>query len=80
MSGAHDDETPVGVDVPHTALSAAALRALVEEFVTREGTDYGEGEHDLEAKVADVMAQLRRGEARITFDPGSETCSIEPAR
>jgi uncharacterized protein len=67
-----------GVEVPVSALSRDALRALVEEFVTRDGTDYGAVERSLEAKVANVLRQLDRGEVRIVFDPDSETTSIVP--
>ena len=65
-----------GVEVPVSALSRDALRALVEEFVTRDGTDYGAVERSLEAKVANVLRQLDRGEVRIVFDPDSETTMI----
>ena len=66
--------------VPHTALSPEALRGLVEELVTRDGTDYGEHEKTLERKIADVMRQLERGEAKIVFDPDTETANVVPAR
>ena len=69
-----------GVEVPTRALSRDALRALVEEFVTRDGTDYGAVERSLEAKVVDVLRQIDRGEVRIVFDPESETTSIVPVR
>jgi uncharacterized protein len=69
-----------GVEVPVSALSRDALRALVEEFVTRDGTDYGAVERSLEAKVADVLRQLDRGEARIVFDPETETTTIVAER
>jgi hypothetical protein len=62
--------------VPHTALSAAALRGVIESFVLREGTDYGERDVPHEAKVAQVLRQLERGEARIMFDPASQGVSI----
>ena len=65
-----------GVEVPTSALSRDALRALVEEFVTRDGTDYGAVERSLEAKVADVLRQIDRGEVRIVFDPDTETTSL----
>ena len=42
----------------------------------REGTDYGAREYSLEEKVAHVMRQLRRGEARIVFQPETETVTI----
>ena len=43
----------------------------------REGTDYGEREYSLEQKVAQVRAQLDRGQARILFDPESNTVTLE---
>lgn len=61
--------------IPHTALSPAALRGVVEEMVTREGTDYGV-EVPLEEKVRQVMAQLEAGEAVVVFDPEAESCTI----
>ena len=67
------------IEVSPDSLSPAALRALVEEFVTRDGTDYGAVERGLEAKVAAVMRQLERGEVRIVFDPDSETTTLVPA-
>jgi uncharacterized protein len=50
---------------------------VIESFVLREGTDYGEREYSLEQKVAQVRAQLERGLARILFDPESNTITIE---
>jgi len=69
-------EAPEPVVVPYTALSADLLHAVIESFVLREGTDYGEKEISLHDKVARVVGQLRRGEARIVFDPESESVSI----
>ncbi|HEX9403954.1 MAG TPA: YheU family protein [Steroidobacteraceae bacterium] len=62
--------------VPYTELAADLLHAVVESYVLREGTDYGEKEFSLEDKVAHVISRLKRGEARIVFDPESETVSI----
>jgi uncharacterized protein YheU (UPF0270 family) len=70
------DESSQPVIVPHTELSADALHSLIESFVLREGTEYGEREVLLEQKVAQVMRQLERGEARIVFDPTSESIDI----
>ena len=44
------------------------LRAVIESMVLREGTVDGVHETSLEAKVAQVLIQLRRGEAHIAFD------------
>jgi uncharacterized protein YheU (UPF0270 family) len=62
--------------VPHTELEPDLLHAVVESYVLREGTDYGEREVSLEAKVSQVIGQLQRGEAGIVFDPETETVSI----
>lgn len=55
--------------MPLESLRPETLRAVVEEFVSREGTDYGPGDFHLEEKVDQVLQQLRRGDAQITFDP-----------
>ena len=64
--------------VPVDSLSPEALEGLVEEFVTRDGTDYGLRERSLAEKKAAVLRQLQRGEIVIVFDPASETCNIVP--
>lgn len=63
--------------IPHTELSADALRGVIESFVLREGTDYGQHEYSLEQKVAHVLKQLEQGEAQIVFDPDSESIDIQ---
>lgn len=73
------DEESLGVEVPWRELEADTLHRLVEEFVTREGTDYGI-EVPLDAKVREVLAQLERRTAAIVFDPRTETCTIIPRR
>jgi uncharacterized protein len=70
------NEHPEPVVIPHTELSPEALAGVVESFVLREGTDYGEREYSLEEKVAHVLRQLERGEARIHFDAHTETIDI----
>ena len=64
------------VAVPYTDLAPELLHAVVESYVLREGTDYGEKEFSLEDKVAHVIKQLKRGDAQIVFDPETETVSI----
>ena len=75
-----DEEKSAGqpVEVPHTELAPDVLRAVIESFVLREGTDYGESELTLDQKVARVMRQLERREASIVFDP--ETASVDIKR
>jgi uncharacterized protein YheU (UPF0270 family) len=52
------------------------LRGVLESFVLREGTEYGERDVCLDQKVAQVTRQLQRGEAQIVFDPQSETIDV----
>jgi uncharacterized protein YheU (UPF0270 family) len=70
------EESPDPVEVPATQLSPEALRAVVESFVLREGTDYGAREYSLDEKVQQVLQQLQRGDARIVIDPHTETVQI----
>ena len=72
-------ETP-GVEVPWEALPPETLRRVLEEFVTREGTDYGETAFTLDEKVAHVARQLQRREAVLTFDPDTETIALAVRR
>jgi uncharacterized protein len=71
-----EDEAPEPVVVPYTDLPDELLHAVIESFVLREGTDYGERELSLQDKVARVVGQLKSGKARIVFDPESESVSI----
>jgi uncharacterized protein YheU (UPF0270 family) len=75
-----ETEQPEPIVIPHAELSAEALRSVVESFVLREGTDYGEREISLDQKVAQVLRQLERGEARIVFDAKLETVDIVVSR
>jgi uncharacterized protein YheU (UPF0270 family) len=63
-------------EVPYTSLAPAVLRRLIEEFVTRDGTDYGAVEKTLDDKVAAVLRQLERGEVLIVFDRETESANI----
>ncbi|NRA63776.1 MAG: YheU family protein [Pseudobacteriovorax sp.] len=67
------------VDIPLRSLRPDTLRRVVEEFVCREGTDYGTIEFSLEDKVAAVIQQLEKGEAILAFDQRSQSCTIMTA-
>jgi uncharacterized protein len=74
------EETPPPVEVPYSELTADLLHAVVESFVLREGTDYGEKEFSLEDKVAGVIGQLKKGEVKIIFDPETDSITIAVSR
>jgi hypothetical protein len=60
--------------IPHAELSPTALRGVVQEFVTRDGTDHSSVERRIEA----VLRQLDAGRVEVHFDEESETCNIVP--
>lgn len=62
--------------VPYQKISADALQGLLEEFVTRDGTDYGSIELSLAEKVQRAQHQLQLEEVVILFDETTETCNI----
>lgn len=62
--------------VPAAELSADALQGLIEEFASRDGTDYGLQEITLEQKVAQIREALACGDCAIVFDQDSESCQI----
>ena len=64
------------IEVPADEIAPETLRNLAEEFVTRDGTDYGAVEKTLDEKVDALMRQLELGEAKIFFDTESETINI----
>jgi uncharacterized protein YheU (UPF0270 family) len=64
------------IEIPCERLSAELLTRLIEEFVCREGTDYGHTEYSLSDKVAAVRRQLETGQAKIVFDQETETTTI----
>ncbi len=83
--GSRRDDWPSGhrielIELRHSALSPEALRGVIEEFVTRPGTDYGEQERSVEKKIADVQRQLERSEAVIVFGSHTQTANIVPIK
>ncbi|WPC06789.1 YheU family protein [Pseudomonas sp. MBLB4123] len=61
--------------IPPHLLQADTLTHLIEDFVTREGTDNGD-ETPLETRVQRVRRALDKGEAVIVFDPESQQCQL----
>ncbi|TCV93637.1 hypothetical protein EDC52_10819 [Biostraticola tofi] len=66
------------VIIPWEQIDPETLSRLIESFVLREGTDYGEHEKTLEQKVEDVRRQLRCGEAVLVWSELTESINIMP--
>jgi uncharacterized protein len=62
--------------IPYKQLSPEALLGLIEDFVTRDGTDYGEQDFSLTQKVQQIQAQIIRGDVVVVFDTATETVSL----
>jgi uncharacterized protein len=64
--------------IPYERLSQDALDGLIEEFVTRPGTDTGDTKNTLGQNIDMVKRQLKRGDAVIVFDETTQTANIVP--
>jgi uncharacterized protein YheU (UPF0270 family) len=64
--------------IPYKDLEPDTLTGIIREFVLREGTEYGEADVSLSAKVADVKAQLANGSAFLVYSELHDTVNILP--
>ena len=64
------------IKIPINRLSPEILERVLEEIVTRDGTDYGKTEVSLETKIRQIKYQLESGSAILVFDGKTETCNI----
>ena len=62
--------------IPPETLQPETLRRLIQEFILREGTDYGTKEYTVEEKIEQIQKQLQRKEVHIVFDSAEETFNI----
>jgi len=62
--------------IPWRDLAADTLDALIESFVLREGTDYGDAEVPLAVKVAQVRELIKRGEVLIVYSELHESVDL----
>ncbi|KPZ55010.1 MULTISPECIES: YheU family protein [Pseudoalteromonas] len=62
--------------IPFEQLDKDTLYNLIESYVLREGTDYGEQEVSIQSKVAQVNQQLKNGEAMVFFSELHESVTI----
>lgn len=61
--------------IPHQMLEADTLTRLLEDFVTRDGTDNGD-DTPLDIRVERARHALKKGQAVIAFDPDSQQCQL----
>jgi uncharacterized protein len=69
-----------GIEVPYERLDPDTLRKMIQEFVTRDGADWGDPGCTLEEKVEQVLRQLRSRKVKIVFDLTAQTANIVVCR
>mgnify|MGYP001054887451 FL=1 len=70
------DHHEEGVEVPYQDINPETLRNMIEEFVSRDGSDWGDAGGSMEAKIEQVLRQLREGKIFVAFDLTSQTANI----
>ena len=65
--------------IPLEQLPTETLNAIIENFVLREGTEYGSSDVSLNDKIAQVHQQLKQGSALLVYSELHETVNILPA-
>lgn len=60
-------------------LGAEVLQALLEDFASRDGTDYGAREFTLEQKAEQLRRQLELSELALLYDADSEQWDLVDA-
>ncbi len=69
-----------GLDIPYDQLDPATLRRMIQEFVSRDGADWGDTGCSLEDKVEQVLQQLRNNKVKVVFDLRSQTANLVACR
>ena len=70
------DHREEGLEVPYDRIDPETLRNMIQEFVTRDGADWGDAGCTLEDKVEQVLRQLRNKKVKVVFDLTSQTANI----
>ena len=65
--------------IPLDQVSQETLLAIIEDFILREGTEYGAVDISKEAKIAQVKQQLEQGSAVLVYSELYETVNILPS-
>lgn len=65
--------------IPIEQLSTDTLMSIIEDYILREGTDYGAIDASKEAKVTQILQQLKSGSAVLVYSELHESVNILPA-
>ncbi len=64
------------IEIPASELPPETLRAIIESFIMREGTDYGDAEYSLDNKADQIRRQLDKGDVLLMWDEALESCNL----
>ncbi len=62
--------------IPWQSLSEEALSGVLEEYITRDGTDYGANELTLDARLQRARRQLQKGDVQLVFNSAEQSCHV----
>ncbi len=65
--------------IPPEQINNDTLINLIEEYITREGTDYGFVEQNLSIKTESVRRQIMAGDVLIVFDASTQSVNLMTA-
>jgi hypothetical protein len=72
------DHPEQGIEVPYQQLAADTMRRMIQEFVSRDGSDWAEVGCTLDDKVEQVLQQLKNKRVKVVFDLKTQTANLVP--
>jgi len=70
------DHQEEGVEVPHQDINPETLRNMIKEFVSRDGSDWGDAGGSMEDKIKQVLRQFEAGKIKVVYDLTSQSANI----
>jgi uncharacterized protein YheU (UPF0270 family) len=64
--------------IPIEQLNADTLQAIIEDYILREGTDYGAIDASKDDKIAQIRHQLEQGSVVIVYSELHDSVNILP--
>jgi len=71
-----DEHQEEGVDIPYDRIDPKTMSKMIQEFVTRDGSDWDDDGCSLEEKVTQVWQQLKSGKIKVVFDLTSQSANL----
>ena len=62
--------------IPPDRLESTVLENVLESYIVREGTDYGDSELDMSQKLDILRPQVKKGEVLIVYDEEGESLTL----